>query len=158
MTNPPVPRAATWDELQEHVARCLHAGYQATGAWSLAQVCRHLTDWLTYPIDGFPPQPWFVRGLMWLLRHTVAPGQLSVILQSGIMPAGQPTILETIHRPEDDESAAVEAFVTAMERFRRHPGPWQPSPLFGMLDRGALESLQLIHCRHHLAFLKPREE
>jgi hypothetical protein len=137
-------------------AEALHSvGHvQAAGRWNLAQVCGHLADWLSFPLDGFPRQPVGVRLLLWLLRHTIGPRELRRLLATGRMSAGRPTLRETVPPPGGDEAAALERLARAVARFEAHTGPLHPSPLFGELSREQWRQLQLIHCGHHLSFLR----
>jgi hypothetical protein len=136
-------------------AQALRAGgYVQAGRWDLAQVCGHLADWLSFPLDGFPRPPAAVRLLLWLLRHTIGRRELRRTLAEGRMPAGRQTIQETVPPPGGDEAAAVERFAQTAGRFEAHTGPLHPSPLFGELSREQWRQLQLIHCAHHLGFLR----
>ena len=72
------------------------------------------------------------------------------------MPAGNPTIRETIPPPGGDEAAAVEQLREVVAMFQAHTGPYHPSPFFGALDRESCTQMQLVHCAHHLSFLIPK--
>ncbi len=135
----------------------LARGYTQAGKWDLAQVCDHLRDWLTFPVDGFPRQPLPVRILLWVLKNTVAPGQFRKMLETGRMPPGTPTMPETVSADGGDPQKALDGFLKAMERFETHQGEYHPSPLFGSVDRQAATRLQLIHIGHHLGFLIPMD-
>jgi hypothetical protein len=129
-------------------------GYVQVGRWDLAQVCGHLADWLSFPLDGFPQPPVGFRLLLWLLRHTIGRRVLRRLLAAGRMPAGGPTRPETVPPPGGDEGAAIERLARAVGRFEAHTGPLHPSPLFGELSREQWRQFQLIHCGHHLGFLR----
>lgn len=85
-----------WDQIRNELDALL-AGYEQAGKWNLAQVCLHLKDWLSYPMDGFPVAPLPMRWLLALLRLTIGKSQLNKILSTGSMPAGGPTMPETVH-------------------------------------------------------------
>jgi hypothetical protein len=55
-----------------------------------------------------------------------------------------------------NEAWAVEELRQAVERLLNHEGPFQESPLFGMLDKETLVRLHCIHTAHHLSFLVPK--
>lgn len=131
-------------------------GCESLGRWDLAQTCQHLADWMQFPLDGFPRQPAPIRGLLWLLRHTIGSRQFQRILTTGRIPAGGPTMPETIHASGGEDAAAVEQLRHAISRFEAHSGPLHPSPLFGPMDHDQARRLQLIHGAHHLSFLRPR--
>lgn len=147
-------RFESFDDLIRDAERLLAGGYEKAGNWSLSQVCDHLSDWLTYPLDGFPKAPVPIRLMLWAVRRTMGRGMFEKYLRDG-MPAGKPTMPQSVHVPGDD-AAAVAKLREAVGRFRRHTGEYLPSPLFGRLTRDEAEQLQLGHAAHHLSFLIPR--
>ncbi len=38
-------------EVRSEVESLLRLGYKPVGKWDLAQVCNHLADWSTFPVD-----------------------------------------------------------------------------------------------------------
>ena len=146
---------STLDDAVRDAEELLDAGYQRAGNWDLSQACRHLSQWMTFPLDGFPKVPAPVRGVFWIMRRTIGRRQLEKILATGAMKAGMPTIRETVPVSGSDEAASVAAFRETVGRFKNHKGPLFPSPLFGELDHATATKLQLIHCAHHLSFLIP---
>lgn len=146
-----------WDQIRNELDALL-AGYEQTGKWNLAQVCLHLKDWLSYPVDGFPVAPLPMRWLLTLLRLTIGKSQLDKILSSGSMPAGGPTMPETVHRGATSEQdvQAVADLKSTIARFQSYTGPIHSSPLFGPMDKATAERLQFVHFAHHLGFLKPK--
>ncbi|MDG3007564.1 DUF1569 domain-containing protein [Paludisphaera mucosa] len=137
-------------------AEALRAGgYRRAGKWDLAQACGHLADWITFPMDGFPTPPAVMRPLCFVVRNTIGPMAARRVIARGEMPAGAPTMKETVPPPNGDESAAVERLRRAVDRFESYAGPLQPSHLFGPLNRDEWMRVQLIHCAHHLGYLIP---
>lgn len=158
MSNQPRRRELNFNSLAEvlrEVDRLQAGGCEPLGQWNLAQICEHLADWMTFPLDGFPRPPIPVRGLMWILRHTIGRKQFRKILTTGQMRTGVPTFPETVHAPDSDPTAAIERLQQAMHRFETHTGPICPSPFFGPTDYELALRLQLVHCAHHLGFLRP---
>jgi hypothetical protein len=123
--------------------------------WDLAQCCGHLANWLTYPVAGFPKMPAPVRAVFWVISRALGRKMLAKYLAEG-MPAGKPTITESVPAAGGDDAAAVATLRAAAERFKAHPGEYLPSPLFGRLTRDEALKLQLRHCEHHLSFLIPK--
>lgn len=146
-----------FDDVVADVDRLEKHGYTAVGKWNLAQCCGHLANWLTYPLDGYPQPAWPIRVILWGLKHTIAPGQLRKVLETGTMPAGGQTMPATVPAATADTAEMVQRLKTVIERHKVHPGPWHPSPLFGQLSAEDGRRLQLIHCAHHLSFLIPRD-
>ena len=99
-----------------------------------------------------------VRALFWVISRTIGPRQLRKVLAERRLPAGGPTLKETISKPGGGAAEAVERLRDVVERFQAHPGPLQPSPMFGPMDRETLTQLHLIHGAHHLSFLIPAEQ
>lgn len=156
----PAARPLTFASVAEappEAARLHEGGYRQRGNWDLSQICDHLADWLTYPVDGFLPTPWAIRPVLWALRHTLARRSLRATLERGAMPAGGPTDSRTIHAATNDpaaEAAAVDRLARAVERFLQHEGEYAASPLFGRLTREEYRRLHALHCAHHLGFLE----
>ncbi len=147
---------ATLDDAVRDAEHLLAAGYDRAGDWDLAQVCGHLTEWLRYPMDGYPVQPAPVRLVLWAIRKTVGPAKRREILATGKMPAGKPTLRESVAPPGGDPAEAVAGFRETVRRFRDHPGPFHPSPVFGAMARDEWLRLNAAHAAHHLSFLVPR--
>ncbi len=150
-----------WDEVLSDLHN-LAGGYTQHGKWNLAQVCRHLNDWLRFPLDGFPRAPLPVACLLGLMRLTVGPSLLRKIIASGKMKDGSPTDPGTVYPTQQENSnanqLAVESVVGTINRFRAHTGPIVTSPLFGKMDKATAEQLQLVHFAHHLSWLSPRDK
>jgi hypothetical protein len=158
--NSPRRRSLTFASLADAVGeaeRLLAGGYDRAGNWDLAQTCGHLAQWARFPVDGFPKAPLPIRGMLWAMRHTVGPRMLWDTLAKGTMPAGGPTLKQTVPPSgAASDAAAVAAFREAVGRFEGHVGAYHPSPLFGALDRPTATKLQRVHCAHHLGMLVPR--
>jgi hypothetical protein len=152
-------RVLTFTALDDAVRDAEHllaVGYERSGNWDLAQCCHHLAAVMTYPIDGFPRMRFPLNVGTWLLRRTIAPGWLNKVLRSGVWPAGTPTDERTVPRAGGDDAEAVACLRQAVARLLAHAGSFQPSPLFGMLDKETLVRLHRIHTAHHLSFLVPK--
>jgi hypothetical protein len=153
----PERRKLTFASLTEVVAdaeNLLAKGYDRAGNWDLAQVAGHLTEWMRYPLDGYPKLPLVIRPLFWLMRVTVGKKIRTRILTEGFRPGG-PTMKQTVPSPNGDATAAVAKLKEVAERFKTHTGPLHPSPVFGAMDQDQWLRLQLRHCEHHLSFLVP---
>ncbi len=149
-------RFATLDEAVRDAEHLLAQRYEKAGNWDLTQCCHHLAVLMDYPIDGFPRFPFPLNVGCWLLKQTVAPGRLKKVLESGVWPTGIPTDKRTVPTPGGNDAEAVGRLKQAVERLLAHTGSFQPSPLFGMLDKETLVKLHRIHTAHHLSFLLPR--
>lgn len=147
---------ATLDDAVRDAEHLLAVGYDKLGAWDLAQCCDHLAAWLTYPVAGFPTAPLPIRLMLRVVRATLGRRMLTKYLREG-MPAGKPTMPQSVAAPGGDPAAAVARLKAAAARFAAHGGDYLPSPLFGRLTRDEALRVQLAHCAHHLSFLVPRQ-
>lgn len=145
------------DEAVRDAEHLLAVGYQATGKWTLAQCCFHLTQWLRFPMDGFPRGPLAVRVMLWTLRNTIARPMYRKVVAKGEMPTGGPTVPQSLTTADAEDRPAVEALKEMVERWKAHTGPIHPSPIFGSLTKDEAEPLQRIHMAHHLGFLVPKD-
>lgn len=143
------------DDVVRDAESLLATGYDRAGTWDLAQVCGHLADWLTYPVAGFPRAPLPIRVMLRLVRATLGRKMFEKYLREG-MPAGKPTMPQSVHPAGGDPAAAIARLREATRAFRAHPGEYLPSPLFGRLNRDDATRLQLAHAAHHLSFLIPK--
>lgn len=146
---------ATLDEMVADAENLLAKGYHKAGNWDLAQVCSHLTEWLRFPIDGFPKIPLVLRPVAWLMRATVGKSMRAKIMTEGF-PAGGRTMPQTVFAAGGDETAAVAKLKETARRFQTYSGAIHPSPLFGAMTKDEALLLQLKHCAHHLGFLVPK--
>ena len=106
-------------------AESLHRrGYDKAGQWDLSQVCGHLSEWMRYPIEGFPPAPFPVRVIMWGMRKTVGKKCSARSLKTASSPADRPP-LKASNRPEATNRRPSN-LRQAVDRFENHPGPFHP--------------------------------
>ena len=148
---------ATLDEAVRDAEQLLANGYERAGNWDLSQCCHHLTEVMTYPLDGFPPFGFPMNVGVWLLKVTWARRWLRKVLATGVWPTGTPTDERTVPAAGGDDAAGVARLRTAVGRLLSHAGPLRASPLFGMLDRETLVELHRIHTAHHSSFLVPKQ-
>ena len=151
-------RSLSFSDLRQilpEVYRLRDEGYTQTGSWDLMQTCEHLADWMSFPLDGFPKQPWFIAWMFPIMRLTFGKSSLRKILTTGEMGKGMPTMPETVYKAGGSLDKAIERLAASIERLSDSQGPFHPSPVFGKLGKEELVRLQLVHCGHHLAFLNP---
>jgi hypothetical protein len=155
----PTRRELRFDTLDAAVADAeilLARGYERAGTWSLGQATGHLANWLTYPLDGFPPLPLFLKPIFWVVRKTSATKMLDKVIADRSMPTGAKTAPTSIPGADADDRAEVERYRTAVSRWANHSGPYIPSPLFGEQTKERFLALHLVHAAHHLSFLVPK--
>lgn len=151
-------RKLTFATLNDAVAdaeNLLAVGYEKAGDWDLAQACGHLSEWLRFPIDGFPKVPLLLRPVFALTRLLVGRSMKRNVLAKGF-PAGGRTMPQTVFASGGNDATAVAKLKETVERFEAHAGPVHPSPLFGSMTKDEARALQLRHLAHHLSFLVPK--
>lgn len=149
-------RFDTLDAAVRDAEHLLAAGYVKVGNWSLAQCCGHLTNWLTYQMDGFPPTPLVLRPVVWLMRNTMAGPMRRKMTAGDQMPAGMTTIPASVPPADADDAAAVADFRAAVVRWLAFAGELKPSPLLGSMAKDEWLRVHKIHAAHHLSFLVPK--
>jgi hypothetical protein len=147
---------ATLDDVVRDAETLLAKGYDRVGKWDLAQCCGHLAAWFRYQLDGFPKPPLVLRPVFWLVRNTAGKWMARKMLTGGTMKEGMQTIPQSVPAPGGDAAAAVADLRATIERWKAHTGELYPSPLFGSMPRDQWVKGHLIHCAHHLSFLRPR--
>ena len=135
----------------EEIERLRDRGYERCGAWSLGQICEHLSYYYQGSLEGYSFKlPWLVRvlfGRRYLLR----------IIERGKMRSAARTIPKSLPSVEIDENAAIDRAISLLERLEQATY-LHPSPLAGELTLDPSRRLHLIHSEHHLRFLSPRED
>ena len=152
-------RELRFDNLDAAIADAeamLSRGYDRAGKWSLGQATGHLANWLTYQLDGFPPLPFFLKPIFWVVRNTSATKMLDKVISEQKMQEAAPTAPTSIPGTGVDDRTEVEGYKTAVSRWVNHSGPYIPSPLFGEQTKERLMALHLVHAAHHLSFLVPK--
>ena len=147
---------ANFEEMMAEVRSLLDGGYVSIGNWTLAQTCAHLSDWMRFPMDGFPKPPLPMRMLFWVMKITIGPGMKRKILSEGFA-GGMPTAPETVPEPGFlTDLKAVELLQQTIGRLMAYNGDFLPSPLFGPMDKATVIQISLLHAEHHLGYLKPQ--
>jgi hypothetical protein len=123
-------------------------GHTTVGAWSLAQICRHLATVLRRVVDlpaSAPNDP----------SQWVGEDRKREVFESGVIPEGLPAPPEIVPGEVLGEREEAEGLRAALAHFRASPGPVVAHRFFGFLSREEWERLQCVHCAHHLSFAIP---
>jgi hypothetical protein len=130
----------------EHLEK---AGYVASGAWNLGQICQHLAYYYRGSLDGFDFR------LPWLIRKFLGRPMLRKMLREGKMKAGLRTVPASVPPADVDEATAVQEAKELLGRLQV-ARQLKPSPLFDELSPDQWRELHLTHAAHHLSFLEPK--
>jgi len=152
-------RTLDWHSLDDAVtdANLLHEhGYERAGNWDLAQCVGHLTIFIQASMSGFSLRVPAV--VPWVFRVT---GQKDRLFRTRRMPSGLPApkrlrVTDAAAGPQD-ETRALQQFVTVVERFQHYAGEPAPSPVLGKLTHDEWRRFHVIHAMHHMSFLVPLE-
>jgi hypothetical protein len=125
----------------------LRKGYVRAGNWSLPQVCRHLELAFRHSMKPAPERTVETTWFQWVL--------LKIMLASGKIPAGVPSP-ERLVAPADTPDAAIDECLAALEELKNFKGQFAPHPFLGWIKHRDYMTLHLIHCAHHLGFLRER--
>lgn len=136
-------------EVNDEVQRLLSGGCEPTGNWDLAQVCKHLALAFSGSVMESP------RQTPWLVRRIIGPIWRRRVFRAGRLADGIPTPKGAVPKAGGDPQRAATQLARAIERFQTHDGPFSEHPMLGRLDREQWERFHLIHCSHHLSFLRP---
>lgn len=110
------------DDAVRDAEMLLERGYDRVGNWTLSQCCSHLSDWLRFPVEGFPRQPAPVRAIFWMMRHAFGKRMLARWLADGSMPAGKPTMPQTVAKSPGNDAEAVVRFRNGSSDFSHMAG------------------------------------
>lgn len=147
----------SFEEMMADVHSLIEHGYVSNGNWTLAQTCGHLSDWMRFPLDGFPVPPLPMRIIFWVMKKTVGPGMKRKILAEGFK-GGMPTAPETVPQPDAmTDQQAAKLLQETIDRVQAYNGELHPSPFFGPIDHETHVKVSLLHANHHLGYLEPKQ-
>ena len=149
-------RFETIGEAVRDAEHLLAAGYDKAGRWDLAQACSHLALWASYPLDGFPPIPFWLKPVFFVVKRTTLPKMTRQVLDDRTLPAGLSTAPQTVFPPGQDAADAVQKLTTQLRRYETPLGKTHESPLFGFQTDANWLAMVLTHTAHHLSFLVPK--
>lgn len=143
-------------DVESFVRNLQRVGYVSHGKWNLSQICEHLSDWMSYPMSGFPKSGPIIGAVLFCVRCLAGKKLYRDVVATQRMKPGQPTIPASVHPDKLDESRSVQRLVDTMHSLQNYQGTLIPSPLFGKLTHSEYVSLHIAHCAHHLAFLESK--
>lgn len=120
----------------------------ALGNWTIGQACGHISTWIDFALDGYPPEvkaPWIVKLLVRPLKGK---------LLSGKMPAG----VRITKFPEGTLGTQRLAPREGLERLRKScsrlkvEAPRNLNPIFGALTHEEWIKMNVGHANLHLSF------
>jgi hypothetical protein len=146
----------SFDEIFSDIDRLHSQGYKKLRNWDLGQTLFHLTEWVRYPMDGFPRLPLPLKPIFWFVRTFFAKKLLAKVFRDGGFKEGSATAPVSVATGPVDETEAIARYKETVARWKSWTKEPLPSPLFGRFKRDDLDRLHLIHTAHHLSFLIPK--
>jgi hypothetical protein len=149
-------RLSSLAELEGELAR-IEAAHregrlQATGNWTPGQILNHLSAWIEFGYEGYPPAlhppPRLVRLMLRLGRGRFMRRPLPTGFR---IPGAEGGTFATEVVPFEQGMSRLQR---ALERLKAGEGPRYPSPAFGRLTHSATVLLTLRHAELHLSFLQ----
>jgi len=141
-------RFTKWSEVEEEITKLENATkVEATGLWSYAQVCDHLSGILEFAYIESPKQlPWIVKVTLgkWFKKSVIKTGYFK---PGGINPDAPKT------RVEGDGKASLAKLKKAVADFQAYKGEIKENPFMGKLTREESEKINIYHIAHHLSYL-----
>ena len=139
-----------FNAVRTELDRLQRGGYEQAGTWDLAQVCNHLSYFMTGSLDGHQFKvPWILKALLGRLV-------LRRILKNRKMKRGVFTPQKPLPEPGGDEAPPSPNSRRRLLDLRSHKGEFIDSPFFGHLTPDQRRELHLIHAGHHLGYLIPK--
>jgi hypothetical protein len=134
-------------------------GYRQVGNWNLSQILGHCSDWMRFPMEGYPSAKFPIGWILALIRLTMGKALYRKTIREKGFKSGNPTVPATV-KPKDakQDAEALREFAEVVERFKNFRGQPHPSPLFGPLTYDQHRELQVVHVQHHLRYLLPISE
>ncbi|MEM7810502.1 MAG: DUF1569 domain-containing protein [Planctomycetota bacterium] len=145
----------TYADVTAEIERLRETAYRPLGAWSLGEICGHLSYYFRGSLTGFE------FTLPWALRTFVGRPWVKRVLKTGVMKPGGKTVPDSVVttvRSPAAEQALIEDCLMWLVRLDEHDGPLHDSPLAGKLSPEEWRRLHCIHAGHHLGFLVPAAE
>ncbi len=140
-------RFESFDDVMPDVER-LMLGHSTVGAWSLAQICRHLAIVIRRVVDlpaSAPHDP----------SKLLGDDRKREVFESGLLPEGMPGPPELFPSETLGERQEADGLRDAILHYQASPGPVAPHRLFGPLTKAEWDQIQRIHLAHHLSFATP---
>ncbi|HZW05597.1 MAG TPA: DUF1569 domain-containing protein [Phycisphaerales bacterium] len=120
------------------------------GNWTAGQALGHVAGWITFALDGYPPDlrpPWFVKVILRMMKSKYMRG-----LPSGArIPKVEGGTKNTEVLSTEEGLARLR---TAWQRLGK-TAPTRPNPVFGQLSHDEWIALNLRHAELHQSFFVP---
>lgn len=146
---------STLDDLRQEIDRIAAAdragALRRTGNWTVGQTFGHLATWITFALDGYPPNlraPLLVK----LILRTQKKRFLRGPFPSGVrLPKIEGGTLGIEPLSLDEGLARLHAAINRLER----TAPTVANPIFGRMTHDEWIQANLRHAEHHLGYLHP---
>ena len=149
---------ANLDEMLADVDSLLQNGYESAGNWTLGQATGHVAEWISYPLEGFPTPPIFMRAIFGVMKMTGTCKRMAKkILENGFKP-GMPTAPDTVPEAAFTDEEGVAKLHAIVDQVKNFNGQLHKSPLFGDMDMATHIKVSLLHANHHFGYMQPKND
>ena len=144
----------SFDEVAADVAALAAGPYTRCGNWDLAAACDHLARTFEAGLENKTIQ---FPLLMRLIAPALGPLILRRILKTRSFPTGVQAPATLVPDATCGCDAAVARLNAALARAADFQGPLARHPIFRRATVEQWKEAMLIHCAHHLSFLRPED-
>ena len=140
----------SYEKAIEEIRGLQKSGYEKNGAWSLGQVCAHLSFYYKGSIEGFG------FSMPWIIRFLFGKPYLKKRMKGIRLKAGSMTAPKSLPPGDLNEAEAIDRGIAYLEQLSSAQKLF-PSPLVGELTIEEWRIMHLGHTAHHLGFLSHGE-
>ena len=142
----------SFDQIQADVTALAAAPYTRCGNWDLTTICDHLAKTIEAGLENRTARfPLWLR----LLAPLMGPMIFRRILKKRRFPTGVKAPANLVPDETCDCADAVARLNAALARAAEFRGPLARHPIFGRATVEQWQDAMMIHCAHHLSFLRP---
>ena len=138
----------SYEEAIEEIRALEKNGYEKNGAWSLGQICAHLSFYYKGSIEGFG------FSMPWIIRFLFGKPYMKKRMKGERLKAGSMTAPKSLPPDDLEEDEAIDRGIAYLEQLSSAQKLF-PSPLVGELTMEEWRIMHLGHTAHHLGFLSP---
>ena len=139
----------SYEDTIEEIRSLQKGGYEKMGAWSLGQICAHMSFYYKGSLEGFG------FSLPWIVRVLFGKPYMKKRMKGVRLKAGSSTAPKSLPPDDLDETEAIEKAIAFLEQLPSAE-KLHPSPLLGELTVEEWRIMHLGHTAHHLGFLSPK--
>lgn len=143
------------DDILAELDRLTAGEPQTTGLWSPAQIFEHLSEGVRWAMNQ--PSPGFTTDAP-ILSSELGRKFYERMVRAGKMRQNVQNPNAPTEREDRPWGPALQDFRKALGDFRDYAGPHPIHAFFGELTSAEWQTWNLIHCAHHLGFVRQADD